>query len=305
MDFPEQWKNRYLNEPEANYKWKEILKDALEKPHERAPISGLADTVYSAVEKCPSLIKVKISGYEKYFSRKLARIVCKTALDSISLCIGSKDLFHQQALQEERLPPIGTFSIVETDGFLWLPGQSLSGRIPFLSGDMIDKAISDIRSVIPAIAFILEGIVAPYRHRFPKLSNRWATALDWFAEGCRESSDSIAVAKLGTSLDVLSAGGKYAGIATMVSNLLDIDGDQEVTRGENPLTLNKVIKEIYDDGRSKILHGTYFNRLEAMKIERERAFFFARIALIESAVRLMKYGGADNDDAFRAIPKGI
>jgi hypothetical protein len=169
---------------------------------------------------------------------------------------------------------------------------------------MIDKAISDIRSVIPAIAFILEGIVAPDKHRFPKLSNRWATALDWFGEGCRESSDSIAVAKMGTSLDVLSAGGKYAGIATMVSNLLDIEGDREVIGGENPLTLNKVIKEIYDDGRSKILHGTYFNRLEAMKIERERAFFFARIALIESAVRLMKYDGADNDDVFRTIAKG-
>jgi hypothetical protein len=103
---------------------------------------------------------------------------------------------------------------------------------------------------------------------------------------------------------VLSAGGKYAGIATMVSNLLDIEGDREVIGGENPLTLNKAIKEIYDDGRSKILHGTYFNRLEAMKIERERAFFFARIALIESAVRLIKYDGADNDDVFKTIAKG-
>jgi hypothetical protein len=304
VDFPEQGKKRYLNNPEANYKWRDILKDALEKPHDRTPIPGLAATVYSAVEKCPSLIKVTISGYEKDFSRKLARIVCKTALDSMSLCIGSKALFHQQVLQEERLLPVGTFSIVETDEFLWLPEQSMSDRIPSLSGDMIDKAISDIRSVIPAIAFILEGIVAPDKHRFPKLSNRWATALDWFGEGCRESSDSIAVAKMGTSLDVLSAGGKYAGIATMVSNLLDIEGDREVIGGENPLTLNKVIKEIYDDGRSKILHGTYFNRLEAMKIERERAFFFARIALIESAVRLMKYDGADNDDVFRTIAKG-
>jgi hypothetical protein len=303
VDFPEQGKQQYLNEPEANSKWKEILKDALKNPNDSTPINGLAASVYGAVEKCPSLIKVKISGYEKEFSRKLARLVCKTALDSISLCIGSKALFQQQALQEERLVPVGSYSIVETDGFLWLPGQSLSDRIPHLSGNMIDKAISDISSAIPALAFILEGIVTPQAHRFPKLSNRWATALDWFGEGCRESSDSIAVAKLGTSLDVLSAGGKYAGIASMVSNLLDIDGSSEVIGGENPLTLNKVIKEIYDDGRSKILHGTYFDRLEAMKVERERAFYFARIALIESAFRLSNYNGEDSDNAFRTIPK--
>jgi len=303
VDFPEQGKKQYLNESEANFKWKEILKDALENPHDRTPINGLAATVYGAVEKCPSLMKVTISGYEKDFSRKLARLVCKTALDSISLCIGSKALFHQQALHEERLVPVGSYSIVETGGFLWLPGQSLSDRIPHLSGDMIDKAISDIGVAIPALAFILEGIVTPDKHRFPKLSNRWATALDWFGEGCRESSDSIAVAKLGTSLDVLSAGGKSGGIASMVSNLLNIDVSKEVIGGENPLTLNKVIKKIYDDGRSKILHGTYFDRLEALNVEREHAFYFARMALIESAIRLSQYNGADSDDGFGAIPK--
>lgn len=218
-------------------------------------------------------------------------------------CLQINTLFQQQVLQDERLGPVGIHTIVETDGFLWLPGQSLSDRISHFSGKMIDEAMSDISSVIPAIAFILEGIVTPDKHRFPKLANRWATALDWFGEGCRESSDSIAVAKLGTCLDVLSAGGKYAGIASMVSNLLNIKGDQQIISGDTPLTLDNVIKEIYDDGRSKILHGTYFNRLETMKIERERAFFFARIALIESAVRLFKFDGSDSDDAFRSIPR--
>ncbi len=303
VDFPEQGKDQFLGETEANHQWKEILKQALEKPQDRTPLKGLAGSVYGAVKECPSLIKVTINGYEKEYSRKLAKLVCKTALDSVSLCIGSKALFHQQTLQEERLVPIGSHSLVETGGFLWLPGQSLSDRIPHLSGSIIDQAISDMTYVLPALAFILEGIVTPEKHSSPKLANRWATALDWFGEGCRESSDAIAVAKLGTSLDVLSAGGKYAGIAEMVSNLIGINGTTEVIKGSNSCTLNQVIKEIYDDGRSKILHGTYFDRLETFKVVRERAFYFSRIALIESAIRLCKYSGSDDDKAFRTIPK--
>lgn len=301
VDFPTQGKEQYLGESKANYEWKKILKNALDNPEDCSTIKGLAGSIYGAVKECPSIIKVTISGYEKEYSRKLAKIVCKTALDSISLCIGSRALFHQQALQEERLVPIGSYSLVETDGFLWLPGQSLSDRVPHLSGDQVDKILTDMDFVLPALAFILDGLVTPERHSYPKLANRWATALDWFGEGSRESSDAIAVAKLGTSLDVLSAGGKYAGIAAMVSNLIGTAGDSVVVQGSKPRTLNQLIKDIYDNGRSKILHGTHFDRLESFKDERERASYFARIALIESAVRLSKYTGSDDDKSFRAI----
>jgi hypothetical protein len=130
VDFSQQAKDCFLNQPEANYRWREILKETFEHPNGNTVLDGLAGPIYSAIEKCPALIKVTIHGYEQEFSRKLARLVCKTALDAISLGVGTRECFLQQALQDERLPPVGTHSLVETDGFLWLPGTHLGQEYP-------------------------------------------------------------------------------------------------------------------------------------------------------------------------------
>jgi len=301
VDFPQQMKDRYLNQPEDNHRWREILKDALQKPKDNSPIEGLANTVYRVVSKCPTLVKVTICGYERQYSLKLARLVSKTALDSISLGLGASECFLQQALQDERLPPVGSDSLIETNGFLWLPGSALGGRVPSLSPERVEQALADMNGIIPAFEAILEGLVDPGNHRHPKLVNRWATALDWFGEGNRESSDAIALAKLGTCLDVLCCGGKNDGIRDMVVHLTGTDGETQVIRGSRPRTLKQLVKDIYDHGRSQILHGTHYDRLESFSAERKQAAYLARIVLIESAVRLQRYNGSDNDKAFRTI----
>lgn len=301
VDFPQQGKDHYLNQPEANHRWKEILKDALRKPNDNCPIEGLANAIYSAVVECPALVKVTVRGYELKFSRKLARLIGKTALDAISLGIGTPECFLQQALQDERLPPVGSNSLVETEGFLWLPGTSLGKRIPSQPPQRVRQALDDMVSILPAFAAILEGLVNPSSHPHPKLANRWATALDWFGEGHRESSDAIALAKLGTCLDVLCCGGKNDGIREMVVHLTGTSSDTQVVRGSRPRTLKQLIKDIYDHGRSQILHGTHYDRLESFAAERQYAAYLARIVLIESALRLQSYRGPDEDKAFRTI----
>lgn len=298
VDFSQGGKDCYLSLPEANNRWKEILKDALECPRDSAPLEGVAQGVYDAISKCPSLLKVTIRGYEREFSRKLAKLVCKTALDTVSLGLGASEFFYQQALYEERLPPLGSTSLMESNGFLWLPGHSLSKRIPHLSADRANQALADMAIILPAFAAILEGLVNPADHKHPKLANRWATALDWFGEGNRESSDAIAVAKLGTCLDVLACGGKNEGIAQMVIHLTGTSGDTMVVQGARPRTLKQLVKDIYEDGRSKILHGTHFDRLESFARERQHAAYLARVVLIESAMRLQHYSGNDEDKAF-------
>jgi len=301
VDFPEQGKERYLNKPEANHRWKEILKDALQKPQDDSSIEGLAGSVYRAVSKCPALVKVTICGYERQFSRKLARLVSKTALDSISLGLGAPECFLQQAIQDERLPSVGSDSLIETNGFLWLPGSTLGGRVPLLSPERLERALIDMNQILPAFEAILKGLVDPKNHKYPKLVNRWATALDWFGEGNRESSDAIALAKLGTCLDVLSCGGKCVGILDMVVHLTGTDGKTQVIRGSRSRTLKQLVKDIYDHGRSQILHGTHYDRLESFFAERNQAAYLARIVLIESAMRLQNYNGPDDEKAFRTI----
>lgn len=301
VDFHQQAKDHFLNQREANYRWKEIIKEAFEQPNGKTALDGLAGPIHSAIKKCPALIKVTIYGYELEFSRKLARLVCKTALDAISLGVGSRECFLQQVLQDERLPPVDAHSLVETGGFLWLPGIHLGHRIPCIPRQRLQQALTDIAEILQAFAEILEQLIHPSIGQHRKLANRWATALDWYGEGCRESSDAIALAKLGASLDVLCCGGKFNGIRDMVVHLTGTSSDTQVIGGNRPRTLGQLIKDIYDHGRSQILHGTRYDRLESFAAERQYASHLARIVLIESAIRLQHYSGPDEDKVFRTI----
>lgn len=301
VDFPDQAKERYLGEKDANYQWRQILKEALRRPKDDVPLAGLAGAIYGAVNGCPSVLGVTIAGYEKDLSRKLAELVCKTALDAVSLAFGGSEFFHQQALCDERLQPVGVDRLIESNGFLWLPGLSLGKRIPHLSYAKVTEALVGMTDMLAAFSSILDALVNPVSHTHPKLAQRWATALDWFGEGNREKSDAIALAKVGTSLDVLACGGRFGGICDMVVHLIGVDADKEVISGRQPKTLRALVKNIYDDGRSKILHGTHYERLKSFEGERYNAAFLTRIVLIEAAIRLNKYSGDDTDEAFRKI----
>lgn len=301
VDFHQNTKDNYLNQQADNNRWKEIVREALQRPHGDSPIEGLANPVYSVISKCPAIVKVTVRGYEEKFSRKFARLIVKTALDAISLGFGASEFFQQQAIHEERLPPVGTHVLLETEGFLWHPGITLGQRISSLSPNKVKRTLVELAQVLPAFEAILEGLLDPSTHNHPKLANRWATALDWFGEGCREPSDAIAVAKLATCLDVLACGGKSKGILKMVAHLTGTEETTQVVNGNRPRTLTQLVNDIYDSGRSKILHGTHYDRLKSFNVERQQAAYLARIVLIETAVRLQNYDGSDEDKAFRTI----
>lgn len=299
VDFPDQAKASVFREPEANARWKELLLEAIKDRTAPAP-AGLASLLVGAVTSCPAVLRVEIGGLDKNLSRKLAEIVCKGALDATSMLIGQRQAFVQQALQVERLPPTGIDSIVESNGHLWLPGTSLTDRIPSLKGSRLQQFLQDFPSELQAMAHAITGLL-DRSHPHPQLASRWATALDWYAEGQRERSDAIALAKLGTSLDVLASGGKLGGILGLVTNLLDVPEDAAVTRGTRQRTLRAVVKDIYDSGRSQILHGNRHDRMEAFESDRNAAAYLARLALISAALRLQNYAGADEAKAFRTM----
>ncbi|MFQ6310103.1 hypothetical protein [Lysobacter capsici] len=298
VDFSDQAKSSYLDEPEANSRWKEILLAAIDDRN--VPVSGFAGLFIGAMTDCPAVLRVEVGGMEKNQSRKLAEMVCKGALDAVSLLIGQRQFFSQQALQVERLPPAGINSIIESDGHLWLPGTSLTDRVAPRRGSHARQWLRQFPSELQAMAHAINGLL-DRSHSHPQLASRWATALDWYAEGQRERSEAIALAKLGTSLDVLASGGKFAGILSLLVNLLGVPENAAYTRGTKQTTLKAVVKDIYDSGRSQILHGTRHDRMEAFERDRDAAAYLARLALIEAALRLQGYKGADEPKAFRTM----
>ena len=303
VDFPEIAKDQYLNEALANHRWKEIVLDALGKPHSEVELTGLAGLVYDVIRGCPAVLSVTIQGFEQNFSRKLARIVCKAALDATSLFFQNSEQFRQQTLHDERLPPLASSSgFIESNGYLWLPGLTLN-RHPVMPYEVARGVWDGMAEFHAPVGEILRALVEPSIHPHPRLASRWATALDWLAEGCREASDAVALAKVGTSLDVLSAGGKNRGILSMVEHLTGLKGEKQVMNSGEPMTLAQVIKAIYDQGRSQILHGTHHDRLKSFVRERAQAEQIATSVLLQAALRLHGYKGTDNDDkAFSTMP---
>ncbi|MCQ4293337.1 hypothetical protein NAT69_19245 [Pseudomonas stutzeri] len=310
VEFSEYAKKNSLGGEEANQGWKAALLLALAKPKgcvtdDEPPMPWLAVQMYGPLGTGRSLVRVKLSGYERSLSTKAARHICKTALDGLSLILGGENHFHAQTLADERMVPVLHHTVIEQDGFLMAPGLGLSQQVPGLSGEKVKEVLDGERAfpIRDALAHILDGLVSPASHPHPLLAMRWATALDWLADGTREVSESIALTKIGTCLDVLTEGGKFGKILDMLTHLTGWKEETKFRVGADHRTLRWLVKELYDHGRSKILHGNVFDRLQTFAEVRKVGAMLARIALIECALRLKHYIGDDVHTAFRTIPE--
>ncbi|PLA73968.1 hypothetical protein CYQ88_08365 [Hydrogenovibrio sp. SC-1] len=243
------------------------------------------------------VIELEIEGYEIELSRKLGRLVSKTAVDSINLAFASdENVFNRNMIRYERQPVIfeSTISIHK---------DRLHNSIKnHYREDPLEPGI-DFTKYCDSIGQIVSSLVKGGDDS--KLSQRWATSLDWFAEGCRERDDALAITKMATALDILAHASKYQPIVDMLSNLLNIQKNTLVFTNnskEQELDLSKAVKKIYNDSRSKFVHGSLVDRLESYNNERIIAFSLARRALIEAAIRLKTYSGSPDDSkAFRTM----
>ena len=302
VDFSEKAKASYLNLPAENKRWKEAISSAMRSRDSSPDLQGLASAIWPAIKRHGYMIGVTIEGKDRVLSRRLAEIVCRTALDGLSLCFGDLGFFEHQVLASERLPPGLNYSIVETDGALWGPGSYAGREIRDLRDDVLESVCKDYTDYFTHLGKILSAVVTPSNATHPLLSQRWTTSLNWYAEGARESNSAIALAKFGSSLDVLASGGKANGITGMLENLLGCSRETEVVRGEKPRTLSALVAEVYESGRSQILHGTHIDQLKSFDEAKAYASQLARLALLVAAERLMTFTGSDEEDkAFRSM----
>lgn len=282
-----------------NSNWRENLKASMhDKNVELLP---LASHLYETISKAKSILKVTTTGYGPALSEKLATIIARSALDAISLWYPNPQYFRAFLLYTERRPPLINWTITEKGGLLSIPGMKLSDEVLGHYPSSDNFADTQMR-YLKALSTILHSLLN-HSGSHPRLSQRWSTALDWHAEACREASDLIAITKFGTCLDVLSSGGgKTKAIAKMVSNLTEVDDNEPFLQyGDTHLTLFNVVKKIYENGRSEILHGQTVNRLTPLEDLREMARNCSRTTLIYAALALAKYNGEDDDKAFAVM----
>ncbi|CAH0172469.1 hypothetical protein SRABI106_00917 [Rahnella aquatilis] len=297
-EFSDDFLKRYRIEKEKNLNWKNDLLLLLENK-EVLDASKLADDLYHFLKDCHSVLSVKIDYYERDQSSKLGKIICKTALDSVSLFIGDKRSFHTNILFEDKKNP-DIYNIVKSvDGFLTQTGFSFSERTPGRPGEYYINKLKKHQNIVDSFGFIISGLTHPDSHSHPHLANRWATSLEWYSEAQRESNNAIALAKFGTALDILSCGGQSGGITDMICNLLSVG---KGTRVSNGLRLKDHIEHLYKHGRSQILHGNHVERLQSFERDCNDAAYLTRLALLCCAERFHHYNGKDEQKAFRTMP---
>lgn len=295
VDFPESIRMAWTPD------WKASLRNRL-LADKRDPPRGLdlSHDVHRAIHECPSILQITVNGNELELSRQRARFACRTALDSLALLMNRGDLHRQFVLFDERLEPIRQSRLISTDGRLWPPGGSFHPRGWDMDPAMVSDIVANGRKLLHASGRAIEAVLDPSSHPAPKLAQRWATALAWFADGCREKHDAVALAKIASSMDMLSCGGKYNGILDFIAHLTKTPTDRIIVESP-PLTMAQVVKLVYDSGRSQILHGTQVDSVKDFSAERRYATTLARIALRECVQRWVKYTGPNHAKAFRSI----
>lgn len=78
-------------------------------------------------------------------------------------------------------------------------------------------------------------------------------ALLWFHEACREEVPSIATVKFAASMDALAKGGKANGICKLMRKQFEINDNYEIRPGGR--SMRSAVKAIYNEGRSRMIHG--------------------------------------------------
>jgi hypothetical protein len=207
------------------------------------------------------------------------------AITTIALCW----LTAFRALEGFRLAIDGNVviqrSLIFVAGKGVLAGSTKKGRPhgPNINAAEWAKLLEDFRTEFDvageAILYFLNATGSAAR---PKLMNTLIQALLWFHEGCRDEVALMSVVKFSASMDALASGGRARGIRKLIMARLGIQEDQIIN--EDGRTMRAAIGEIYDQVRSRTVHGTIAKVGYDWSSARALAEDFARRCLLQALV---------------------
>jgi hypothetical protein len=133
----------------------------------------------------------------------------------------------------------------------------------------------------------LEAYVNPYGPvERPEVANAVFLSAWWFYEGCRETSDQMAVTAFAASLDALAAGGKAVGIKELIEARLGIPPSGALMNDGR--TAAAIVDAVYNSARSRFIHGSSVDYVEDWASLRTTAMIVARLLLLHATHWLHK-----------------
>lgn len=126
---------------------------------------------------------------------------------------------------------------------------------PWIDDKAWAQLVAEGSDYFSVVGRILDYMLNPTaQHSQPNMLNAFANSLIWLNEGCREKSTQLSVVKSMAALDALASGGKSFGIKKLVTSRLGVTETTPIKK--NGPTFQRVIDELYSDGRSRTIHGS-------------------------------------------------
>ncbi len=246
------------------------------------------------------LARVSVDGCEQKRAEEVAELAVDLAIVGLQLSAPYLDTRTMTRLDARR----GTSqkrTLSEANGYHsvgWTrkePGMAIGqGTLP----DILQKAAPVFAAVGNVVSSFASG-----SYRLPSLEQAWCDASCWFHQALGESIDTIAIAKLETSLEILlraqSSKGSERRILELLNAFFDVSKNDPIALG-SLTTAREFARNVVRD-RSRILHGTW-STLNARGIDREGMTGFVttvlRIAVVELEAYIRSERPQDDIDNF-------
>jgi hypothetical protein len=281
----------YLEDITRNAYYREASADALSR-HE---FGDLIEQMRS--ERAHWLGFVEIEGCDRERSQDFADLAVDLAIIALQLAQPYLDTNTMSRLSNRRGAHM-EITLARTGG-RYAGGRSYRPPGVSIGHGYLGKIVTDAKPIIDAVGARVRSF-ATGAFRLPVIEQAWCDAAYWLREGLAERIDSIAVAKLETSLEVFliaeSSRGSEARLLEMMDVFFGLAPDQQA-RTHSDLTVTQFAKGFVRD-RSRVLHGTWSTLNSRLAGSRDALEYLAVTVLRAAVMEIDAYlaAGEARDD---------
>ncbi|MEW9580596.1 hypothetical protein [Paraburkholderia sp. DGU8] len=211
---------------------------------------------YAASQGAHWIAQVQTEGYDNERSAEHADISVDIALVALQLFIPpavSKEVARSTA---RTIPPhIKTFKKV---GDYLRSGSTRADPCISYSGPYFDMILGQNKAILESVGNRVDAFVKG-QSNLVRLDQAWCDAAYWFHEGISEKLDTVAIAKMETSIEVLlfaqSTSGCKNGLLKVFEVIYGLTKNQPLRDNDSRTVLSFIDSVV--TARSRVLHGTW------------------------------------------------
>jgi hypothetical protein len=218
--------------------------------------SAAEESISDAIGDCPVVCSVATEGLSGKYVQQKGLLAARLAITAISLSWyqPSEGLRWMKLLYDRRRDHRHTVLFGSGTN---VGSNAERSEIPYgrYSEPELLENIRSYQWLFDQVGEALFAYVQPVRAvTRPKVMNALFLSLWWYHEACREAQDQIATTKFAASMDALASRKKAGGIIALIGARLGHEPDDPLmTDGR---TTKALVAQIYDAGRSRLIHGS-------------------------------------------------